>query len=154
MVRHFVARALAADPACSLGPEQHRPLVRQPALSRLVGSVRRLLRWAARRTRSVFDNNPVGPAVHPPAIVVVVVGLGHLTHRQHIFHESHVPSQQTRMQFGGIDVANSASAPLRRRLRRLPRLDLASAAFEWELIPNTPVARAVASRPATRRRGS
>ena len=36
-----------------------------------------------------------GPVVHWLAIVVVVVALGHLTHRKHIFHESHVPSQQT-----------------------------------------------------------
>jgi len=33
--------------------------------------------------------------VHPATIVVVVVALGHLTQRKHIFHESHVPSQQT-----------------------------------------------------------
>jgi hypothetical protein len=51
-------------------------------------------------------------------VVVVVVVVGHLTHRQHIFHESHVPSQQTRMQFGGIDVALTDAAPWR-RLRRL-----------------------------------
>ena len=32
---------------------------------------------------------------HEPVIAVVVVALGHLTHRKHIVHESHVPSQQT-----------------------------------------------------------
>jgi hypothetical protein len=37
------------------------------------------------------DRSPV----HAVEIVVVVVGLGHLTHFKHIFHESHVPSQQT-----------------------------------------------------------
>jgi hypothetical protein len=36
-----------------------------------------------------------GPAVYLLAIAVVVVGLGHVTHRMHIFHESQVPSQQT-----------------------------------------------------------
>ena len=63
--------------------------------TRIIGSVLRLRGGATRRTRSVFGNDPAGPAVHPAAIVVVVVGLGHLTHRMHIFHESHVPSQQT-----------------------------------------------------------
>jgi hypothetical protein len=42
-----------------------------------------------------FGNDPAGSAVHPPAIVAVVVALGHLTHRKHIVQESHVPSQQT-----------------------------------------------------------
>ena len=28
-------------------------------------------------------------------VALVVVGLGHSTHFMHIFHESHVPSQQT-----------------------------------------------------------
>jgi hypothetical protein len=45
------------------------------------------------RARQPFS--PVGHAFHRLAIVVVVVGLGHVTHRMHIFHESHVPSQQT-----------------------------------------------------------
>ena len=41
--------------------------------------------------RADFTSNPV----YWPATVVVVVGFGHLTQRMHIFHESHVPSQQT-----------------------------------------------------------
>jgi hypothetical protein len=43
----------------------------------------------------VFGNDPVEPAIYRLATAVVVVGLGHVTHRMHIFHESHVPSQQT-----------------------------------------------------------
>jgi hypothetical protein len=43
----------------------------------------------------------------------VVVGVGHVTQRQHIVHESHVPSQQTRMQFGGIDGALTDAGPRR-----------------------------------------
>jgi hypothetical protein len=78
-----------------MGPQRPCPLVRRLALRRMIGSVRRLRLSAKRRTRSVFGNDPVEPAVYRLAIAVVVVGLGHVTHRIHIFHESHVPSQQT-----------------------------------------------------------
>jgi hypothetical protein len=61
----------------------------------MIGSVRRLRLGAKRRLRSVSGNDPVGPAVYRLTIAVVVVGLGHVTHRMHIFQESHVPSQQT-----------------------------------------------------------
>jgi hypothetical protein len=51
------------------------------------------LRDAVRGIRVRHDS--IGPAVYRLAIAVVVVGLGHVTHRMHIFQESHVPSQQT-----------------------------------------------------------
>ena len=50
---------------------------------------------SGRRGRWPHNNDPVGPTVHRLAIAFVVVGLGHVTHFMHIFHESHVPSQQT-----------------------------------------------------------
>jgi len=71
------------------------PLVPRPALRRMIGSVRRVRLGAKRRPRSASGDDPVGPAVYRLVIAVVVVGLGHVTHRMHIFHESHVPSQQT-----------------------------------------------------------
>jgi hypothetical protein len=45
--------------------------------------------------RSEPGSDPVAPTVYWLAIVTVVVDVGHLTQRMHIFHESQVPSQQT-----------------------------------------------------------
>jgi hypothetical protein len=61
----------------------------------MTGSFRRIRLGAKRRLRSASSNGQVGAAVYRVAIAVVVVGLGHVTHRKHIFQESHVPSQQT-----------------------------------------------------------
>jgi hypothetical protein len=62
---------------------------------RTIESVRRVRLCATQCARSVFGTDSVGPADYWLAIVVVVVVVGHLTQRRHIFHESHVPSQQT-----------------------------------------------------------
>ena len=64
-------------------------------MCRLIGLARRLRLCATRRKRAVSGKDAFGPAVYWLAIAVVVVAVGHLTHRMHIFHESHVPSQQT-----------------------------------------------------------
>ena len=49
-------------------------------------------------SKSGFAEPPVtavGPALYWLAIAFVVVAFGNWTQRMHIFHESHVPSQQT-----------------------------------------------------------
>lgn len=44
---------------------------------------------------TVSGNNPAGRSVYWAAMAFVVIVVGHLTQRMHIFHESQVPSQQT-----------------------------------------------------------
>jgi hypothetical protein len=45
--------------------------------------------------RTTFATIPAGLVDYWLEIAAVAVDVGHLTQRMHIFHESHVPSQQT-----------------------------------------------------------
>ena len=98
--------ASAADRRLTLGRGSHRCLPpRQvdgfrgrPSSANTIQDAGPVRFIPAARTSTVsvsLGSDPTELAIHPPASVAVVVGLGHLTHRMHIFQESHVPSQQT-----------------------------------------------------------